>query len=124
MAIELGHVSRERLWRKIQNGDEFVLVDALSPMSYARSHLPGAISLPPEWVAEWAPRRIPDHDTEVVVYCSSATCDSSVDVAKRLLSLGYSNVGHYVEGKEDWVNAGLPLEGRGVSGRDSTRSSA
>lgn len=124
MAIVLGHVSRERLWRMIQNGDEFVLVDALSPMSYARSHLPGAISLPPEWVAEWAPRRIPDRDTEVVVYCSSATCDSSVDVAKRLLSLGYSNVGHYVEGKEDWVNAGLPLEGRGVSDGDSTRSSA
>jgi rhodanese-related sulfurtransferase len=124
MASTLTHVSRERLWRKIQNGDEFVLVDALSPMSYARSHLPGAVSLPPEWVAEWAPRRIPDRDTEVVVYCSSATCDSSVDVAKRLLSLGYSNVGHYVEGKEDWVNAGLPLEGRGASDRDSTRSSA
>ena len=28
------------------NGEDFVLVDALAPMSYARSHLPGAINLP------------------------------------------------------------------------------
>ena len=83
-------------------------------MSYAHSHLPGAISLPPEWVEERGPRRIPDLNTEVVVYCTSSTCDSSVETGKRLLALGYRNVRHYVEGKSDWVEAGLPLEGGGV----------
>jgi rhodanese-related sulfurtransferase len=112
-------VSRETIWRKIQSRDQFVLVDALSQMSYARSHLPGAISLPPEWVADWAPRRIPDRETEIVVYCSSSTCETSVDVANRLIALGYRNVGHYVEGKADWVQAGLPLEGSGGSQRVS-----
>jgi rhodanese-related sulfurtransferase len=111
VALTIRPVSRESLWQKIQSSDALVLVDALSPMSYAASHLPGAINMPPEWVEERAPRRIPDRDSEVVVYCASLSCDTSVDVAKRLLELGYSNVGHYAEGKRDWVEAGLPLEG-------------
>jgi rhodanese-related sulfurtransferase len=111
MAVTLQQVSRERLWQKIEGGEAFVLVDALAPMSYAASHLPGAINMPPGREDELAPRRIPDLDTEVVVYCASSTCDSSVEVANRLIELGYRNVLHYVDGKTDWVDAGLPLEG-------------
>jgi rhodanese-related sulfurtransferase len=104
-------IGRERLREKIERGEPFVLVDALSPMSYAVSHLPGAINLPPVWIDERAPRRIPDRSTEIVVYCESAECGSSVEVANRLLDLGYRNVYHYVEGRRDWVAAGLELEG-------------
>ncbi len=91
---------------------EIVLVDALAPMSYARSHLPGAINLPPDWVDERASMRIPDLDAEIVVYCSDVDCDASVIVAERLLELGYRNVLHYAGGKSEWVESGLPLEGR------------
>ena len=111
MAIELAQIDRESLREKIENGDEFVLVDALSPMSFALSHLPGAINLTPDWVDGRARRRIPDFETEIVVYCESSDCDSSVIVANRLLELGYRYVRHYVEGKSDWTTAGLPLEG-------------
>jgi rhodanese-related sulfurtransferase len=123
VAPTLVHVSRESLWQKIESSEEFVLVDALSPMSYAASHLPGAISMPPEWVDVRAPRLIPDRDAEVIVYCASSTCDSSVTVANRLVELGYRDVRHYAEGKRDWVAAGLPLEGgrvdRGIGPRPS-----
>lgn len=111
MSSTLGHISREELLQKIESGDEFVLFDALSPMSYARSHLPGAINLPPESVDGRAQRRISDYSTEVVVYCSDANCNSSVIVAERLIELGYLNVRHYADGKNDWVEARLLLEG-------------
>jgi rhodanese-related sulfurtransferase len=104
-------ITREALWEKIQSGEQFVLVDAFSPISYAGSHLPGAINIPPASVDERAPRRIPDRDAEIVVYCASLDCDSSHLVAEKLLALGYRNVLHYAEGKRDWVAAGLPLEG-------------
>jgi rhodanese-related sulfurtransferase len=110
----LPEISRDQLRQKIERGDEFVLVDALAPMSFAHSHLPGAINLPPEWVDERGPRRIPDPNAEIVVYCASSTCDSSVEVGQRLVELGYRKVRHYVGGKRDWVKAGLPLEGGGV----------
>ncbi len=104
-------ITREDLWAKIQGGAEFVLVDALAPMSFAASHLPGAVNIPPPSVDERAPRRIPDPEIEVVVYCSSSDCDSSVEVANRLIELGYRNVRHFREGKAGWAEAGLPLEG-------------
>ena len=104
-------IDREALWGRIESGTDFVLVDALSPMSFAAAHLPGAINLTPGWVDERARRRIPDWDTEVVVYCQGEDCDSSVKVAHRLLELGYRNVRHYSGGVDDWRDAGLPLEG-------------
>lgn len=112
--MTLPTITLDELRAKIDAGHDFVLVDALAPMSYARSRLPGAVNLPLEWVDERAPRRIPDLDTEVVVYCVDLECDSSVRVGERLAQLGYRNVRHYAEGKTGWVRAGLPLERGGA----------
>jgi rhodanese-related sulfurtransferase len=111
MATDVARIDRAELQARLESGDELVLIDALSPMAYAHSHLPGAINITPDWVDGRARRRIPDLDAEVIVYCADADCDSSVLVAKRLVELGYRNVRHYVEGKRDWVEAGYPVEG-------------
>jgi rhodanese-related sulfurtransferase len=107
----LPHCTREELRRKIEEGAPIVLVDALSPTSYAHSHLPGAINLPPELVDDFATLRIPDRSAEVIVYCASVECNSSVDTAQKLLALGFTNVRHYEGGKRDWIEAALPVEG-------------
>lgn len=111
MAATLGEIDREMLRSWIESDRDFVLVDALSPLAFAMSHLPGAVNITPEWIDDRARRRIPSRDTEVVVYCADSGCDSSVLVAQRLVELGYRNVRHYLGGKRDWVAAGLPLEG-------------
>ena len=112
--MTLPTVTAEEVRRKLERGDEFVLVDALAPMVYAHSHLPGAINLPssnvdPDRVA----RRIPDPGTEIVVYCSSVDCDDSHVTAGKLMQLGYTNVKHYAGGKDEWRELGLPLERAG-----------
>ena len=112
MGHALPSIAREELRQKLERGEQFVLVDALAPMAYAHSHLPGAINLPPEWVDERAPRQIPDRNAEIVVYCAGSACESSAEVGQRLHELGYRNVLHYEEGKRDWVEARLPVEGR------------
>jgi rhodanese-related sulfurtransferase len=104
-------VDREQLLEMMERGDDFVLIDALSPISFAALRLPGAVNIPPGTVAERAPRRIPDPATEVIVYCQNPACDASVEVAERLIELGYLNVGHYAGGRDDWAAAGLLLEG-------------
>ncbi|MGH3134617.1 MAG: rhodanese-like domain-containing protein [Gaiellaceae bacterium] len=111
MATALVEIDRESLWEKIQGGGELVVVDALSPVSFAGRHLPGAINIPPQSVDNLCERRISDHDTEIVVYCANPSCESSVEVAARLVELGYRNVRHYAGGKQDWADAGLPFEG-------------
>lgn len=105
-------IERDELWELIETGAPLVLVDALAPMSYAHSHLPGAINLIPERVDDEARRRIPDLDADVVVYCANAECESSVEVAERLAALGYTRVRHYAGGKSEWSESGLPLEGK------------
>lgn len=111
MATTLVEIETDTLRQRIDSGDDLVLVDALSLISYAASHLPGAINIPPERVDDVAPRRIPDLGAEIVVYCASPTCTSSAEVAERLIELGYTQVRHYAGGKRTWIDAGLPLEG-------------
>jgi rhodanese-related sulfurtransferase len=108
--VALPTISRDELRRKIESGERFVLVDALAPMSFAHSHLPGAINMPPERVD---PKRIPDKDAKVVVYCANPECESSIETGRRLIELGYPNVRHYAGGKDEWREAGLPLERAG-----------
>jgi rhodanese-related sulfurtransferase len=107
----LVEIECDALRTKIENGEELVLVDALAPIAYAGAHLPGAINIPPQAADELAPKRIPDRNAEVVVYCAGPDCDSSVEVANRLVELGYRNVLHFGGGKRAWRDAGLPLEG-------------
>jgi rhodanese-related sulfurtransferase len=116
MRAALAEIARDELVTRIEGGEPLVLVDALGPISYGAAHLPGAINMPPERVDALADRRIPSLDDLVVVYCANPACESSVEVAERLVELGYRNVLHYAGGKEDWASVGLPLEGARVSG--------
>lgn len=112
--MEIPTVTADELLRKMENGDAFVLVDALAPMVYAHSHLPGAMNLPPTDVdAFTVARRIPDRNAEIIVYCTSPDCDDSTQTAQRLRTLGYTNVRRYAGGKNEWRDAGLPLERAG-----------
>jgi rhodanese-related sulfurtransferase len=106
-------ISCDDLQVRLESGKPLVLVDALPPMSYAHSHLPGAINLGPQDVDGAAERRLPDKDAEIVVYCANPTCESSVETAERLVGLGYANVRHYAGGKDEWRERGLPLERAG-----------
>jgi rhodanese-related sulfurtransferase len=105
-------IEAEELLRKLEAGEPFVLVDALPPMSYAHSHLPGAINLPPERVDARVRRRI-DPSAEIVVYCANAQCDESTQTADRLVALGYTNVLEFAGGKDVWRSRGYPLERAG-----------
>jgi rhodanese-related sulfurtransferase len=45
-----------------------------------------------------------------VTYCSNTACRNSEAAANQLAAMGYTNVRKYAEGKQDWQEAGLPLE--------------
>ncbi len=108
------NIGREELKEKMDRGDAFVLVDALSAQHYESTHLPGAINLPLEFVDE-AEGVLPDKDAEIVVYCMNPDCAASGEEVRELTEMGYTNVRHYVEGKQDWIRAGLPVEGKHAS---------
>ena len=103
-------ITREELQSKLEAGEDVTLVEALGPAYYEDAHLPGAINIPHEEVDALAPALLPDTGAEIVTYCASATCRNSDIAARRLEALGYADVRVYVDGKQDWVDAGLPTE--------------
>ncbi len=105
------NITLAELQERMESGDDIVLVDALSPAHYKSSHLPGAVNLPYEFVDE-AERVLPDKDAEIVVYCMSPECVASGEESRELEGMGYTNVTHFAEGKQAWMKASLPVEGK------------
>jgi rhodanese-related sulfurtransferase len=105
-------IDRDELKQMIERGERFVLLETLSPEHFQVAHLPGARNAPPAYLAELAPRLIPDHDTPVVTYCTGPACGAAARAARMLRALGYRDVRHYPGGKQDWIGGGLPVEGR------------
>lgn len=103
-------VTREQLHRRLQAGDPPTLVEALPERHYRDAHLPGAVNIPHDEIRSRAPAQLPDKDAAIVVYCANAACRNSRIAADALVDLGYSDVAVYEAGKEDWVEAGLPVE--------------
>lgn len=103
-------IDRESLAAKLAAHNPPHLVEALPEKYYRDWHLPGALHLPLEEVESRAGSMLSDKDAEVVVYCASATCRNSDAAARRLALLGYRNVTVYPGGKQEWQEAGLPIE--------------
>lgn len=103
-------ITRDELKALVESGQPPVLVEALPERHFQDQHLPGAINIPHDRVDELAPSLLPDKDTSVVVYCANGPCKNSGIAAARLVQLGYTNVRDYHEGKQDWIEAGLPVE--------------
>jgi rhodanese-related sulfurtransferase len=89
---------------------DVTIVEALPPEYFEQGHIPGAINLPHTEVRERAAELLPDKDAPIVVYCANLPCPNSEVAVTVLTKLGYTNVRKYAEGKDDWREAGLPLE--------------
>lgn len=71
--VEIATIGREELQEKIARKDRFMLVETLAPQYYNHNHLPGAVNLPPDQIAQLAPRVLPDKTAEIIVYCAKLT---------------------------------------------------
>jgi rhodanese-related sulfurtransferase len=103
-------ITRAELRDLIEANAPITIVEALPAQYFEDAHLPGAINIPHTEVRELAPELLPDKDAAVVVYCANLPCPNSGIAVHVLTKLGYTNVRDYAEGKDDWREAGLPLE--------------
>ena len=103
-------ITRQEITELLDAGAPLQLVETLRPQHFEQGHLPGAVHLHPDDVERRAAEVLPDRDAFVVTYCSNVACGNSRAVAERLAKLGYTNVARYEAGKQDWQEAGLPLE--------------
>ena len=84
------HISQAEAM-KIMAGDEpFVIVDVRRPDEFAKGHIPGAINVPNEGIADEQPAELPDLDPVLLVYCQTGR--RSAAASKKLADIGYTRV--------------------------------
>jgi rhodanese-related sulfurtransferase len=103
-------ITRTEIEEALDRGEPLLLLEALPEPYYRRGHLPGARHFPLDQARALAPALAPRKESAIVVYCASVTCRNSHAAAVLLRGLGYENVRVYAGGKQDWQDAGLPLE--------------
>jgi rhodanese-related sulfurtransferase len=103
---ELEPVTREELARRLQDGDDLVVLDVRPAAEYAAGHLPGAVSIP---VAELR-RRLAElpADREVVAYCRGPYCAFAHEAVAVLREGGFA-ARRLEDGLPDWEAAGLAV---------------
>ena len=105
-------ITRAKIKTLLDEGAPLTIVEALPEKYFKHSHLPGAINIPHDQIGALAPAMLPNKEALIVVYCANTACQNSTIAAGELAAMGYGNVREYVEGKQDWVEAGFPVETR------------
>lgn len=77
----------------------YTIVDVRTIAEYEEGHIPGAVLLPLDEVAERAEELLPDKEELLLVYCRSGR--RSKQAAQQLVRLGYTNVKEF-GGILDW----------------------
>ncbi len=93
----------------IDKNEIFILVDVLSPESYEKEHIPGAINIPLEDI-KMKSKELLKKDKKIVVYCGSFQCTMSLQAAEILTKLGYKDVWCFEGGLKYWKDAEFPIE--------------
>ena len=84
------HISQAEAM-KIMAGDEpYVIVDVRRPDEFAKGHIPGAINVPNEGIADEQPAELPDLDQVLLVHCQTGR--RSAAASKKLADIGYTRV--------------------------------
>lgn len=88
-----------------------LLIDARPFKKYLGATIPGSLGIPDTKVEGLVGRFPTDKTTKIITYCGGYHCGKSHVIARKLLSLGYTNVAVYAGGVPAWKKAGMATTG-------------
>ena len=97
----------EEVKSKLDRGEKFLLVDVREESEFAKDHLPGAIHLGKGVIERDIENRVPDLNTQMVLYCGGGF--RSAMAADNLQKMGYTNVFSMDGGVRGWREKNFPL---------------
>ncbi len=83
-------ISPQQAWDKMQELEQYVLLDVRTQEEFDQAHIEGALLLPDYELAEKAEQLLPDKDAVLLVYCRSGR--RSENAARTLIGMGYTQV--------------------------------
>jgi len=104
---EIREISQEQAKVLFDHG-RALFVDCRNPREYRAGHIPGAVNIPRGLLEFDLAAKVPDKNTEIVVYCRSG---GRASLAVRTLNrMGYKNAVNLLQGWIGWNKAGYPVE--------------
>jgi rhodanese-related sulfurtransferase len=92
--------------RRMEAGEQFILVDVREESEWAAGHLPKAIHLGKGIIERDIEQQIPSTNTKLILYCGGGF--RSALTADNLQKMGYTNVESMDGGWKGWLAAGYP----------------
>ena len=112
-AIDMNNVSEvttEELQKGLDRDNGLHLLNVQTDRFFTGELIPGSRRVPLDAiVAGFLDLSNVSKDAEIVTYCTGPGCSQSVEAARKLADLGYTNVRAYTEGLEGWKAAGKEI---------------
>lgn len=102
----------------LEAGEQVIVIDARSPESYQREHIPGAINIPHRTMSEETTGAL-NRAALVVTYCDGIGCNASTKGALNMTRLGF-RVKELIGGLDWWKRDGHRTEGAAMG--DTTQA--
>ena len=93
------NITAEEAKRIMDSEEDYIILDTRTEAEYDEGHIPGAIVIPHDEIADRAEEELPDKDRSILVYCRSGR--RSKLAAEALVELGYTNIKEF-GGIIDW----------------------
>ncbi len=103
-------ITTEELKHKMDAGDSYLLVNALSPIEFNYMAIKGSVNIPSSKLKAGNPLLPADKGSLIIVYCKGPKCNKSRVAAGKAMKLGYTNVLVYNEGIPGWAKARYPMD--------------
>lgn len=100
-------IASEDLQARIDQNQQYMLIDVRSPEEYAQGHIQGSRLIPLDVLSNSIKNIVPDTTQEIIVNCRSG--GRSAQAVHVLKSLGYTKVINLTGGVIAWENAGFKL---------------
>ena len=104
---EVGELGVKDLKDKINNKEEFILIDVREESEWNKGKIPGSMYLGKGIIERDIETSIPNKQLEMVLYCQGGF--RSALAAKSLKEMGYMNVLSLKGGFGEWVNSKYPV---------------
>ena len=83
-------ITQEEAAKIMQEQSGFIILDVRTEQEFAGGHIPNAINVPNESIADKQPEQLPDKNQMILVYCRSGR--RSKQAAQKLADMGYTDV--------------------------------
>ena len=100
-------ISCEQLKRKMDQKEEFKLVNAMEETKFRAIHIPGSLNI----CDKEDIKKLLTLEDEIIVYCSDEVCNRSIILYQRLDEYGFEKKYRFAGGLRAWEEAGYTLEG-------------